>query len=244
MKNKMVYLVAVIILVILAYKLGTNATSNNPIVNKTPNEAGLCTRTSPYDSPPELLRAMELSGARDVGATNAPKPPKGSFKNCIHLIYKSHDEMNGAEGYFTFDNTSNANDLRIYVDDTYKNYDDILTASLLTHELRHVTFFVKTLEGASAPTCVNNEAAAFYSQLIFLTNLNQEEWKSITYRVSRNPNLNSAYQITNYLLRLNGSADQVCPNAPDQTCWNNYVLSDLKTWVSSNPYYQKECSLK
>ncbi len=242
MKNKLPYIIICILLILLGYNfIKGQAPSTN---NQTPKQdIGLCTRTTPYNNPPELLRALSLAEGKDIGAPNSPQAPKGHFANCFHLIYKPHSEMNGAEGYFAFDNTSDANDIRIYVDDTYKNYDDILTGSLLVHELRHATFFLKALEGTPAPSCLENEVAAFNSQVIFLANLNQEEWKSITLRVSQNPNLNSAYQIIDYLLQLNVSADQACPNDPDQSCWNNYVRSNLRSWVSSNPYYQKECNL-
>lgn len=215
----------------------------NKNVTKIAEDEGFCSRTTPYETPPELSRAMDLVREKVIGSPNAPKPVKGDYKNCIHLIYKSHAEMEGAEGYFTFDNTSAANDIRIYVDDTYKNYDDLLTASLLAHEIRHATFYVRTLSGEEAPSCVDNETAAFYSQLIFLTNLNEEEWKSVTLRVGQNPNLNSAYAITDHLLLLNVSANQACPNDVDQSCWNNYVLENLKRWVASNPFYQKQCDL-
>lgn len=243
MKNKVIYLVIVILLVLFAYKYGINSASNTSSISPTPTgEVGLCTRTTPYDNPPELVRALSLTSQDWNAAPNAPKP-KGSAKNCVHLIYKNHSEMNGAEGYVSFDKTSDPNDLRIYVDSDYKNYDDILTASLLGHELVHIVQFGLALEGNKPVSCVESEVQAFFHQVVFLTNLNPEEWKSITYRVGQNPNLNSAYQITDYLLRLNASANQACPDAPDQTCWNNYVMGNLRSWIASNPYYQKECHL-
>jgi hypothetical protein len=244
LKNKIIYLILIIILVVLAYKLGTNSKSNTSFTNHAPTgEAGLCTRTTPYANPPELLRALDLAVGKDIGATDAPQPPKGSFTNCIHLIYKPHNEMNGLEGFFSFDKNSDANDIRIYIDDTYKNYDDILTASLLVHELRHATNFVKALEGTPAPSCVQDEVMAFYSQIIYLNNLNPEEWKSITLRLAQNPHLNSAYELTNSLLMINKDATNSCQNDTTQSCWNTYITDHLKSWVEANPYYQKQCNL-
>ena len=149
--------------------------------------------------------------------------------------------MDDAEGFFLFDKNSSPNDLRIYVDDTYKGYDDILTASLLKHEFIHATILIRTLEGASPPSCIENEVAAFYGQIIFFLNLNPEEWKSITYRVGQKPHLNSAYEMTNYLLLLNKAGDDKCGD--DDNCWKSYVENRLRNWVSSNPYYQKQCGL-
>ena len=219
---------------------GTSTLVSNPT---STIQHGLCTRTTPYDNPSELLRALSLAEGKDVGATNAPQAPKGSFMNCFHLMYKPHSEMNGAEGFFTFDKNSDANDIRIYVDDTYKNYDDLLTASLITHELRHATNFVKALEGTPSPSCVQDEVMAFYSQTIYLTNLNPEEWKSVTLRVAQNPHLNGAYEITNALLLLNKDAVNSCPNDTDQSCWNTYMTDHLRKWVETNPFYQKQCNL-
>jgi hypothetical protein len=244
MKNKIFYLIVLILLLLIAYKFGINSTLNSSGVNQTPSEVqGLCTRKIPYDNPSELVRAIDLAKGKDIGATDAPQAPKGSFKNCIHMIYKRHSEMSGAEGFFSFDKNSDANDIRIYIDDTYKNYDDLLTASLIVHELRHATNFVKDLEGTPSPSCVQNEVMAFYSQLIYLSNLNPEEWKSITLRIAQNPHLNNAYELTNSLLLLNKDANDTCSNNTDQPCWNNYVIDHLKTWISSNPYYQKQCNL-
>lgn len=241
MKNKIIYLILVILLVLLAYKYGANKASNITVVNQTPtSEAGYCTRTTPYDNPQELTRALSLVNERWNAPTNAPKA-KGSYKNCVHLIYKEHNQMNNAEGFFLFDKDSSPNDIRIYVDNTYKNYDDILTASLLKHELTHATILLLALEGTPPPTCVEEEVSAFYSQIVFFSNLNEEEWKSITYRIGQNPHLNSAYELTNYLLLLATAAYNKCGN--DNDCDKTYKKNNLRDWVSSNPYYQKQCNL-
>ena len=231
----------VILLVLVAYKFGINKASKTTELNQTTTSvSGLCTRTTPYNNPPELSRALSLVSERWNALPNAPKA-EGSYKNCIHLIYKEHNQMDDAEGFFLFDKNSSPNDLRIYIDDTYKGYDDILTASLLKHELIHAVILTMALEGTPPPSCIENEVAAFYAQIVFLVNLNPEEWKSITYRVGQNPHLNSAYEMTNYLLLLNKAGDDKCEN--DGNCWTTFVKCQLKTWVLSNPYYQKQCGL-
>jgi len=221
-------------------QVSTNQTANTPEVETPKDEGTLCTNTIPYDNPPELTRALSLVSERWNTAPNAPTV-RGSYKNCIHLIYKPHSEMGDAEGYFLFDKDSSPNDIRIYIDDTYKNYDDILTASLLKHELTHATILILALEGTPPPTCIENEVSAFYSQIIFLNNLNEEEWKSITYRLAQNPHLNTTYELTNYLVSLDTAAANQCGN--DGDCFKTYVKNDLRGWISSNPYYQKQCSL-
>lgn len=241
MKNKLLYIVLLILFVLAAYYFGKNQQNKTSNSNPIPTDnSGLCTRTTPYDTPPELTRALSLVTERWSAPSNAPTP-EGSMLNCIHLIYKDHSEMNDAEGFFSFDKNSDPNDIRIYIDDTYKGYDDILTASLLKHEVIHAIIYYMTLEGTPPPSCVENEVDAFYSQLVFLTSLNPEEWKSITYRVTQNPHLNSAYELTYYLLLLNGRSQSKC--GQDDNCWKSYVMDDLRNWIKSNPYYQKQCSL-
>jgi len=236
-----IILVGIILIIAISFVARTKISNPKEGINPTPTkESGLCTRTTPYDNPPELARSLSLVSERWNAPTNAPTG-KGSMKNCLHLIYKDHSEMNNAEGFFSFDKNSSPNDIRIYIDSTYKGYDDILTASLLKHEVIHATIYYMALEGTPPPTCVENEVDAFYSELVFLVNLNQEEWKSITYRLTQNPHLNSAYEMTNYLLLLNKAGDDKCANNSD--CWTTHVKNELKNWVSSNPYYQKECSL-
>ena len=73
MKNKIVYLVVVILLVVSAYKYGVKR-ANTSVINQTPiSEAGLCTRTTQYSNPPELIRALSLVSERWNPAPNAPK---------------------------------------------------------------------------------------------------------------------------------------------------------------------------
>lgn len=231
------------IILLIAFSFVMKAQISNPTVkiNQTPTkDSGLCTRTTPYDNPPELARSLSLVSERWNAPSNAPTG-KGSMKNCLHLIYKDHSEMNDAEGFFSFDKNSSPNDIRIYIDSTYKSYDDLLTASLLKHEVIHAIIYYMALEGTPPPSCIENEVDAFYSQIVFLTNLNQEEWKSITYRVSQNPHLNSTYEMTNYLLLLNGKAQNSCGQNSD--CWASYIKKELGQWVSSNPYYKKQCGL-
>lgn len=247
MKKGLTKLEIILIGIVLLFTIGFVVKSRTPnletgVKQNPTKEIGLCTRTTPYDNPPELARAAGFTSEKYNAPSDAPKQ-KGSMANCLHLIYKDHSEMNDAEGFFAFDSKSDKNDLRIYVDSTYKGYDDILTASLLKHEITHAQIYYMTLEGTLTLTCLENEVDSFYQQLVFLTNLNKEEWKSITYRVGNNPHLNSAYEITNYLLLLNGSGDVKCAKNADDNCWKDYVMSKLKDWVSSNPYYQKQCNL-
>ncbi len=236
-----IILVGIILLIVVGFVAKAQISNPTRVVDQTPTkDIGLCTRTTPYDNPPELARSLSLVSERWNAPSNAPTG-KGSMKNCLHLIYKGHSEMNDAEGFFSFDKSSDPNDIRIYIDNTYKGYDDILTASLLKHEVIHATIYYLALEGTPPPTCIENEVSAFFSQLVFLTNLNEEEWKSITYRVSQNPHLNSAYELTSYLLLLNGRAQNSC--GQDSNCWATYVKDDLRSWIKSNPYYQKQCNL-
>lgn len=238
-----IILIGIVLLFTIGFIVKSRIPNSEIGVNQnSTKEIGLCTRTTPYDNPPELSRAAGFTVEKLNVPSDAPKA-KGSIKNCLHFIYKDHSEMDGAEGFFAFDDKSDINDLRIYVDSTYKNYDDILTASLLEHEITHAKIFYMTLEGTLSLTCLQNEVDAFYEQLVFLTNLNTEEWKSITYRVGNNPHLNSAYEITNYLLLLNGAGDNKCAKSTDDNCWKDFVMGKLNDWVSSNPYYQKQCNL-
>lgn len=236
-----IILVGVILLIAIGLVVKSRISNPAESVKQNPTkDTGLCRRTTTYDNPPELARSLSLVSERWNAASGAPTG-KGSMKNCLHLIYKDHSEMNDAEGFFSFDKNSSPNDIRIYIDSTYKSYDDILSASLLKHEVIHATIYYMALEGTPPPSCIENEVDAFYSQLVFLVNLNPEEWKSITYRLAQNPHLNSAYEMTNYLLLLNKAGDDKCAN--DSSCWTTYVKNELTNWVSSNPYYQKECSL-
>jgi len=218
---------------------------------------GYCNRSVPYPISPDLERAWSLLKERlntstlknsPTSATLTPLPGY-PLKNCVDIQYKDLSDS-GAEGFFKFDPSSTTNDLHIYVDSQYRNYDDLLTAILLSHEFEHAAQFLKYTVTGEKEECVQQEIEAFSEELTFWWSLNAEEQKSLVARISQNPNANSAYNGLFSLLTINSNAITQCggwqnlySNTKDaQLCYSQSTNSQIREMVVSNPFYQQECA--
>lgn len=217
-----------------------NVNNKSSNINDTKNSNPLCLRTQPYIMAPEFVRAVSLLKQRGAEAKNSAMAIYLSY-NCLDIQYSDLSKI-GAEGYFLFDPNSSTQDIKVYVSNDYKSYDDILTAVLLAHELRHVNQFLEIHLAEYKNriiSCVHKEVQAFSVELDFINNLNQEERSSLYLRLVNNPNKNSAYQGILQLLAIRNGAADLCGN--DFKCYNDNVLQKIRTMVLDNPFYQKQC---
>jgi hypothetical protein len=213
---------------------------------KTPRQNWKCARNEPYKIPPEFTRAISLiiqrndpAGGGQDGLTAGGK--YGNWLNCIDIKYKdlSNDK---AEGIFVFDTSSSLEHMMIYVDDSYQIRDDLLTAILLSHELKHARQTIDEQVGGVKRSCVDKEAIAYVFQIMFTSNLNDEEFDSLNYRAALNPS-NPAYSQIYLIGKFGKENIKWCDERKDEFCKANQILNNIREWVRSNPYYQKQCSL-
>lgn len=213
------------------------------------SESPLCIRDQAYDKPAEFDRAISLINQRLQLDKNLKDDNR--FFNCLDIQYANLDDL-GAEGVFYFDpSVSSLERLIIKVDDSYVYSDDLLTASLIAHEMVHAEQFISEIAlGSVGQSCVNKEVEAYGRQIDFLLNLNQEEKNSISSRVNfggTNQQLFSIKQLNNEVL---GIAMSIC-NVPnnsvlsqsDTDCLSRNIANILASIISNNPYYKQQCSL-
>lgn len=184
----------------------------------------LCTRTEPYGMAPEFERAISLVIQRlDQGNTNILLDENFKLiKNCLNVTYSSEVDNYDAEGLFYFDERSTKDRLNILVSNKYKANDDILTAALLTHEITHAYVFASDLN----LTCFQNEAEAFYNQIVFITVLNKAESDSIVARrtVGGSEEIDEMFELISKVNYMKGTP-----------------YEDITKIVQSDPYYQEQC---
>ena len=205
----------------------------------------LCIREEMYDMPPEFKRALSLINQRFSSwfkQNNMEDPNDISFFNCVNIEYADTGE---AEGIFTFDeNSSNIENLHIYVNRSYISSDDLLTAFLLTHETKHALNYLNKISLGNSFTCVEDEVGAFYNQLLFTGVINQGERESLNTRLRQGyQNLNNPLKISWDLLTLEGQAQRICKTNQFDNCTMKEVGPLIEKMVRSNPYYQKQCGL-
>lgn len=200
----------------------------------------VCIREEMYDIPTEFKRALSLISQR-YGEKFGGKSADIPFLNCLNIQYSKLDQ---AEGIFTFDpDKSNLDNLSIYVDNSYKTKDDILTAFLLSHEIFHAGSYLTTLNFGSEISCYDEEIQAFQSQLTFLGSLNQEEQNSLVSRISAlDYSNNSPLIMVKEFLDYSGKATRIC-GKNNANCYSEQMTKQITNMVKDSPYYQKQCNL-
>lgn len=227
------------------------------------SETSLCNRTDYYPMPPEFKRAISLIAQRTdqslasdpVNGKRTPEEEEilkkmGKYQYCLDIQYKNLSGYN-AEGIFTIDPNSTPDRLTIFVDNSYKSNDDLLTALLLDHEITHARQYYYDILGIDSivakanddPSdhCFNKEIEAFMSQYVTLTTLNKEEVKSLYYRIQDDSNSNLAYGNVVQTLSYALLAYNQC-NSLTNSCAASLIQSNITNYVKSSPYYQKQCS--
>lgn len=256
-KNKVIPLTkAVLLLWVVVYSASTLFRTTDPVPknlssNASPSPSVICTRSMPYELVPEFERARSLRIQRLEEFTG--KKLDYSFYNCINIEYADlSDEQ--AEGLFYFDEDSSLDNLKILVDTSYKEKDDLLTAILLHHEYTHVGQFVDELNNGKSLSCFDSEVDAFVQEINFLRTLNEEEFMSLIqrldyYRKGGYRNSASAGTIGQLyeLSMMNINIGKACakkyqPGSDDyRECYFAVQRAEIEKMVKSSPVYQEQC---
>lgn len=215
-----------------------------------------CYQSTSYSIPSEFNRALDLISQRtmvDSTGSNTIWQTIFNFRNCINIQYSSVDDKD-VEAYFEYPrelSQEKLQDLRIVVNPSYKNYDDLTLATLLSHELVHAGQYLNEVIHKDKLECFTQEARAFTAQHAFVLALNQEEQRSIYTRlrddVDKNPTIavflltgergnESAIACKELQKKNNLTEEQV-----NKCSWEgleNKLLLDIQ----DDPYYQKQCS--
>ncbi len=202
-----------------------------------------CTRTERYNNPPEFDRALSLINQRSTEyiQKNNITSDLTMITPCVVVKYSDVKNRIGAEGYFIFGGEeANANYLPVYVDNSYKETDDLITALLIKHEITHAYQFIRALNGEEDSSCMDKEVEAFLSQSLFISQLNDEELKSLFYRIDNEAKLHPQLQLVNDFTEVSDYSTRKCGDNKD--CFLEEYIKKITDMVYSNPYYQKQCS--
>lgn len=246
----------ILILLIIAYLAGSESLfkSSRQISVKEVS----CPRKNPYPREPEFERAMSLIRQR-VGVLNNEKKGGNSWVNCLNIQYADLNSIVGeeVEGLFYFDENSSIDNLKIYVDNSYKEKDDLLIALLLIHETSHVLDYIEFLETGIKKSCVESEVTAFYMQNGFISYLNNEEQMSLLARINAfqaghyktnrraEQSMSMLFQLKNLMVNAQALCSRKYNIGSDD--WHNCAKEKEKQFIEemvrNNPYYQKQCGL-
>lgn len=147
----------------------------------------LCVRDNEYEMPEEFKRSISLIIQR-LGQTNSISAKNNSddvkkISNCLNIQYaNSEREMNETEGFFTFKPSQSLDSFDIKISPKYSAKDDLLTTTLLAHEIQHAIDFAYDNYSGIKKNCFNVEARAFTMQNNIITAMNAEERSSLASR--------------------------------------------------------------
>jgi hypothetical protein len=209
-----------------------------------------CTKSTPYPRAPEFERAISLIEQRwqQRGGSFYVQP---GIKNCLDIQYKDLSGLD-TEGYFVFDPSSTVNDLKIYVDNSYQNNDDLLTAVLLAHEIQHANQFFQFKTYGQQQSCFDQEVDAFTQETTFIDTLNDQEKNSILARL--NSRSEGMLVQTVRLFQVISDSELTCGslyvpssalgsiNAGYTTCVQTDLKAKIAKLVTSDPGYQQQCA--
>jgi len=215
-----------------------------------------CNRADPYSIPSEFNRALDLISQRtgvDSSGSNTIWQTVFNFRNCLDIQYA--DANNGeVEAYFEWpseNSQNNLQDLKIIVNPSYKNFDDLTLATLLSHEIVHAGQYINEVITKESLGCYQKEAKAFTAQHAFILSLNQEEQRSIYARLREDATKNLAIAIFLLTEERGNETAQACTElqkknnlTEEQTnkCFWEGLENKLLKDIQEEPYYQKQCS--
>ncbi len=214
-----------------------------------------CNRATPYSMPSEFNRSLDLIAQRtgvDTTGGNTLWQSIFNFRNCLDIQYTDTDDKN-VEAYFLYPAESNQGELQglnILVNPSYKDFDDLTLATLLSHEIVHAGQYIHQVINKTELGCYEKEAKAFSAQHAFILSLNQEEQRSIYARLREDASKNPTLEILILTGQRGNESAQACvelqkknnlTNEQTNECsWQgleNKLLQDIK----EDPYYQKQC---
>lgn len=212
-----------------------------------------CKRSTPYTMPKEFTRALDLISQRmgiDERADGTVFQSAFNYLNCLDIQYLPSNS-NETEGYFLKEEGSNLQDLKINVNPSYKDFDDLTLATLLSHELIHAGQHINEITLKTKLGCYEAEAQAFVSQAQFMSQLNDEERRSIYTRLRENIDKNPAFTVFLLTDQRVGEAYSACQrlqkeNNLNQNQFNECVWTGaqnkIEKDVRDDAYYQKQCA--
>ncbi len=214
-----------------------------------------CERSTPYAVEKEFDRALDLISQRLDVENNRGYGNTQAFdwRNCIEVTYSDLNTQVGSEGLFLAEDPS-LQRLKIFINPSYKSFDDLTISTVLMHELTHVGQYVNATiankSDHSEESCYIDEAQAFTGQAAYLSQLNQEEVRSIVTRINQNAKANPAFEILADVDQVRSDAHMACDklrvaNSLTDTQFNECVWTGTQNKilaiVKGTPLYQEQC---
>lgn len=206
-----------------------------------------CLRKTPYKIDPKLDRVLQLINER-TGKRNVVDGGINDVINCLNINYNPRLSDSDLMGYFS-DLLSTRDQLLIYLDPKLEFEDDLLTAIALSHELSHVSIFIKSNYYADSTniSCLDNEAIAYmHEDLFFRLGLNSPEQQHLIQLIKKSKDADLFLQATDIIFSLGENVLQSCKQTVKtdteyNECYTQTFIAEIKQKIA--PFYKKQCKL-
>lgn len=211
-----------------------------------------CKRLEMYPVSSEINRSLEhISQRMDItDSVDTYLALTYQYKNCLNIQYLDNKSKNiGVEGVFIEDDPTLQN-LQIYLQNAYSNFDDLSISTILVHELSHAGQYIDEINTKNNVSCFDNETEAFMTQAIYLNQLNDEERRSIYTRLKDNVSLNPAFEIVLLFDEYGAETYNSCSELQKTNlltqeqfddCYWQGVRNKINQKIKITPYYQEQC---
>ena len=218
------------------------------------DKVATCDRAKAYDIDPAFDRALNLIKQREQITDETATYIGFAFqnRNCLDIRFAGNENLpDDAEGVFIGEDPT-IQDLKVYIREDYKSFDDLTLALILVHELTHVGQQIVLINNPdTVQDCYLDEAQAFYEQNFFILMLNEEEQRSIITRIKDNLNKNPIFEITYELSTLHNEVTASCNELiradmlneeQYNQCFEQGIMNKITSLLKESPYYKDQCN--
>lgn len=214
-----------------------------------------CERSTPYQMQSEFNRSLDLIAQRmgvDKTAKGTVWQSAFNYRNCLDIQYLDANDKN-VEAYFEVPDAKDSRslqDLKIWVNPSYKNFDDLTLATLISHEIVHAAHYINSVVIKTNLSCYEDEAQTYTAQYAFILSLNPEEQRSIYARLRENIDLNPTFSTIILTSQRGDEAAKACfelqkknnltTEQTNKCTWEGLESKLLKD-IEETPYYQEQC---
>jgi len=135
--------------------------------------------------------------------------------------------------------------VKISIDQSYKDKDDLLLAFVLTHELVHAKQYFYFKNTWKIKNCIDREAEAFLMEINLFTALNPEEQTSLLARIKYNQSPDSTLNSLNQLIKISATSAETCKKLPPEKsvqCFQENNLKAIRNILLLNKNYIAQCN--
>jgi|GEM_PF-3875147 len=166
---------------------------------------------------------------------------------CVEISYaESKDKFTENKIQGKFEVPEDNSELKIIIDSSYKQKDPLFLSLILAHELTHTKQYFDYQKTWEIRSCLNREAEAFQTEILFFTALNSKEKDWLLDKIKKDSSLDSISKSLERLVEISTDSIISCQKeSPEKLfgCFEKNNLETIKNSLTLNKNYINQCKL-